>query len=424
MKKKINLYNPKEFKQLELYQKLKNKSKIKLLNKNKKIIKAQIKDLLIKKDNAYNHFNSVSNNLLQYSVELQYKINKKIYKPEIIKKEKYLGDINKNNLKSLKNLQEIHLNKLIDDKYTLEKKAIENFKKENERENKLITEHINKDHMIYEDLNIAKRDLSLITKKLRKQVIKTENKENDCKDLKLNYELTKKINIELTNILNKEKRILQKLLVKMNKKNKEEDKKCYSDRVKKVFINQNKSNSFKSLLINNNEFINLNQKPKTPRNNKITINNYIHDLNIYKYKSPNKNISKSSSKKFISRNNYISTTLVNSTSRNKIRLNTGFLSEGNVKEKIELNEFSKVLRNEIKLKEEKIKIFNCLINEEFHLQYIIKNFCLECINDIKKDIKYLNLKKFNVNEKNNDIKIKENETYLNIFNFIIEKCCK
>ena len=424
MKKRTNLFNPKEYKQLELYQKIKNKSKIKLVNKNKKIIKGQIKDLLIKKDNVFNHFNSINNNLLQYTAELQYKINKKIFKPEIIKNEKAIGNINKNNIKSLKNLQELHINKLIDDKYFLENKAIESFKKENERENKIIIEHINKDNTVYQDLNIAKRDLSLITKKIRKQIIKTENKENDYKDLKLKYELTKKINIELTNILNKEKKILQKYIFKMNKKSKEEDKKCYSYREKSIFNNPNKSKSFKILFMNNNEFINLNKIPKTPRNKKLTINSDIHDTNTYKYNSLNKNISKSSSKKNISINNYISTTLGNFTSRNKIGLHSGFLSEGNIKEKIELNEFSKLIKNEIKQKEEKIKNFNSLMNEEFHLQYNIKKFCLECINDIKKNIKYLNTKKYNINEKSNDKEIKENEKNLNIFNFIIEKCFK
>ena len=57
----------------------------------------------------------------------------------------------------------------------------------------------------------------------------------------------------------------------------------------------------------------------------------------------------------------------------------------------------------------------------------MKNLLLECIKDLNKINKDLNIKKKfnNINDKNNiNEQIKENEKELNIINYIFEKCFK
>ena len=177
----------------ELYHKMKEKSKIKLLNTNKNIIQNHINEISLKESETLGHFDALNNYLLHYIAELHYKINKNAYNPEIIKKEENIIKINKNNIKKLNKLQEMHKNKLIDDKYYLENKAADYFTKEEERENKIIKDIIKKDNIIYKNLCEEKSALSELTKKFKGQVVETENKENNIKELKLKLDLNKNI---------------------------------------------------------------------------------------------------------------------------------------------------------------------------------------------------------------------------------------
>ena len=391
----------------ELFHKIKEKSKLKILNKNNYVLKNEIKEISSKKLKILGHFDRLNNNLLHYIAELDYKVNKNTYNPEIIKKEGKIIEINKRNIISLNKFQDIHNNKLIDDKYYLENKAMEYFNKEEERENKIIKDNINKDHKIYQDLNKAKIDLSKLTKKFRKQVVKTENNENCVKDLKLKLELTKNINIELTNILNKEKQIQKKYLKQINKI----ESSCRSHREINKFNSPYKTN--KNLSNNDNINKKINEISKTPKNPKISINKL---MNINKNKSPNINIITNSSKRTYSRNNYISTTIENSTTK----LKTDYLNEDINKEKEEIYLFYKLIENEIRKKEENIKIINTYINNEYKLQYNIKNLIIKCIEDINKDNKELEKRK-NINDcirKKINEEINGNEIRLNTFNFI------
>ena len=429
MKKKINYsYIMRKSRKLntELNQKLKENTKIKMLKKNKLVIKNQINNLSSKKLKLFNHFDLTNNNLLHYIAELNYKINKKIFKPDIVKKEEDIIDYNRNNLKTLSKFKEFHKNKLIDDKYKVENKTNEYFKKEEEREINIIKEHIIKDNIVYQELNEAKNDLSLITNKFRKQILKTENNENCGKDLKLKLDIIKNINMELSNILNKEKEIQNKLK-EMDVENKKE-KKCYSHRAKNIFNSPDKA--YNIGLNNINEFKDINKYPNTPRNpkiKKISFKKDIDNLTLENNKSSYKYIITNSSKKTLSRNNYISTTIGNSSEKNKYKISHAFLSQDDKNEKNELNEFRMLIENEIKQKENNIKSINILINEEFQMQYYIKILCIKCIEELKKDIKTFNDKKIYLNQNNKNIingQINETENKLNIFNYILDKCLK
>ena len=410
MKKRINYsFNRRDSRKLtiELNQKIKNNSKIKILKRKNGIIKSEIKDLINKRDNVFNHFDLINNYLLQYTAELNYKFNKKIFNPKKLEKEENIINTNKNNIISLKKLQEIHKNKLIDGKYLLENEAVEHFKKEEEKENKILKEKIYKDNIIYEDLFTAKSELSHITKKLRKQVVKTENNEIDFKNLKLKLDLTKKINTELNNILNRQKKIQNKLLINMKNKTKEV-KQNHSFKEKVLFNSPNKSKSIKFFKNNINDSENINKIPNTSRNHNKTVNKFIKKLNLNTYKSPNKKININLSKKTIIKNNYISTTIWNTSRTNKSKLFNLVSNDENNK----INELCKFIKEEIKKEENKINMINTLINNELQMKYYIKNLCLKCIDDINDKIRKENKE------------LPENKNELIIFNFIFQKCFK
>lgn len=423
-----NLRNPKKI-NTELFQKIKNDKKIKEFKKNNFLLNIQKTELITKKDKLFNHFNSVNNYLLHYIADLDYKINKNTYNPDIMKKEEDIVNNHKINIKNFNKYQDFRRNKLIDDKYLLENKAVDCFKKEEEREYKFLKEQIKKDKIVLDDLSRTKDDLSHYIKKFRKQIVKTENNENKAKDLKLKLDLTKGINLELNNILNKEKKIQKKLLYKekniigINKDKDKEEIDYYSyrekNRIKTPIL-------FKEFILNNNntEYNNI-----TPRKNQnqLYFNKKYNTLNINSIKSKNKPIIINSSKKNRSRNNYISTTIGNSTERNKPKVSTIYLSEDKDKEKKDIKTFCNLIEKEVKNKKDNIKIIYGLINKELQIQYHMKNLLLECIKDLNKINKDLNIKKKfnNINDKNNiNEQIKENEKELNIINYIFEKCFK
>ena len=417
-----NLRNPKKIK-TELFQKIKSEKKIKELKKNNFFLNIQKAELITKKDKLFNHFNSVNNYLLHYIANLDYKINKNTYNPDIKKKEEDIVNIHKINIKNFNKYQDYRRNKLIDDKYLLENMAVDCFKKEEEREHKSLKEQIKKDKIIFDDLNRTKDDLSHYIKKFRKQIVKTENNENKAKDLKLKLDLTKGINLELNNILNKEKKIQKKLLYKekniININKEEIDYYSYREknRIKTPIL-------FKEFILKNNntEYNNI-----TPKKKEKYFNKKFNTLNINPIKSKNKPIIINSAKKICSRNNYVSTTIGNSTERNKRKASTIYLSGDKDKEKKDIKTFCNFIENEVKNKKENIKIIYRLINKELQIQYHMKNLLLECIKDLNKINKDLNIRKNfnNINDKNSiNEQIEENEKELNILNYIFNKCFK
>ena len=101
-------------------------------------------------------------------------------------------------------------------------------------------------------------------------------------------------------------------------------------------------------------------------------------------------------------------------------MKTEYLREDTIEEKKQLILFCKLIENEIQKKENNIKFINALINNEFKIQYITKNLILKCIEDINKNIKELNFRKYNNEYIRKKIyeAINENEIKLNIFNII------
>ena len=220
-------------------------------------------------------------------------------------------------------------------------------------------------------------------------------------------DLTKKINTELNNILNRQKKIQNKLLINMKNKTKGV-KQNHSFKEKVLFNSPNKSKSINFFKNNINDSENINKIPNTSRNHNKTVNKFIKKLNLNTYKSPNKKININLSKKTIIKNNYISTTIWNTSRTNKSKLFNLVSNDENNK----INELCKFIKEEIKKEENKINMINTLINNELQMKYYIKNLCLKCIDDINDKIKKENKE------------LPENKNELIIFNFIFQKCFK
>ena len=223
----------------------------------------------------------------------------------------------------------------------------------------------------------------------------------------MKLDLTKKINTELNNILNRQKKIQNKLLINMKNKTKEA-KQNHSFKEKVLFNSPNKSKSINFFKNNINDSENINKIPNTSRNHNKTVNKFIKKLNLNTYKSPNKKININLSKKTIIKNNYISTTIWNTSRTNKSKLFNLVSNDENNK----INELCKFIKEEIKKEENKINMINTLINNELQMKYYIKNLCLKCIDDINDKIRKENKE------------LPENKNELIIFNFIFQKCFK